>query len=646
MARKPKQRPAEIGRRQKASGQDSGSANISADQSGKKRRSFWGFIVYWLIVLGLWVGIGLGGLVGYYAMDLPDTAELWQVENRPEFRFYGDGETLLARRGRLNGRPLLYEDLPPDLVNAVISIEDRRFWDHFGLDPRGFARAMFNNIRAGAMVQGGSTLTQQLAKNVFLTPDRTIKRKVQELLLAFWLEAQLSKEEILALYMNRVYFGAGAYGVHAAAETYYDRPVQELSLGEAAILAGLLKAPSRLAPNRNPDGAKARAKLVLQAMVDNGAISQSRLAAAPLASVQIVTRSSDTAHYAIDWALEQLPEYVGRPRSDLDIVTTINPALQLAAERAAQNILKNYGGNGKASQVAMVVMTPQGQIRALVGGKSYRESQYNRAIMSKRQPGSAFKPIIYLAGLEKGMTPDTIFTDEPFTVEGWTPSNYSDEYLGDVTMRESLAKSVNTVAAQISERAGRDHVIDVARRLGVTSYLASQPSIALGVFELSLLELTSVYATLAQDGFKTFPHIIDQVVSHAGSVLYERKAGALLPVIQADHVAAIRDMLEYSVENGTGKRAQLDGIRVGGKTGTSQNWRDAWFIGYTPDLVAGVWVGNDDGTPMNRVAGSSLPAMIWHDFMEARLEFMPAPVEGESQPKAKRKGLFNWLFGD
>jgi penicillin-binding protein 1A len=629
MARTPKQQPAQ-----------------PADKPTKKRRSFWRVTFYWLIVLGLWAGIGISGLVVYYALDLPDTAELWQVENRPEFRFYGDGETLLARRGRLNGRPLLYRDLPSDLVNAVISIEDRRYWDHFGIDPRGFARAMFSNLRAGAMVQGGSTLTQQLAKNVFLTPDRTVKRKVQELLLAFWMEANLSKEEILALYMNRVYFGAGAYGVHAAAETYYARPVQELSLGEAAILAGLLKAPSRLAPNRNPEGAKDRARLVLQAMVDNGVITADRLATDPLASVQIVTRSSDTAHYAIDWAMEQLPEYVGRPRSDLDIVTTINPALQLAAERAAQNILKNYGGNGKASQVAMVVMTPQGQIRALVGGRSYSKSQYNRAIMSKRQPGSAFKPIVYLAGLEAGMTPDTLFTDEPFTVEGWTPRNYSDEYLGEVTMRQSLAKSVNTIAVQISEQAGRDQVIDVARRLGVTSYLAPHPSIALGAFELSLLELTSVYATIAQDGFKTFPYIIDQVVSHAGSVLYERKAGALLPVISSDNVAQMRDMLEYSVENGTGKRARLEGIRVGGKTGTSQNWRDAWFVGTTPDLVAGVWVGNDDGSPMNRVAGSSLPAMIWHDFMEARLEFMPAPTKGSAKPEKERKGLFNWLFGD
>lgn len=629
MARTPKQQPAQ-----------------PADKPTKKRRSFWRVTFYWLIVLGLWAGIGISGLVVYYALDLPDTAELWQAENRPEFRFYGDGETLLARRGRLNGRPLLYRDLPSDLVNAVISIEDRRYWDHFGIDPRGFARAMFSNLRAGAMVQGGSTLTQQLAKNVFLTPDRTVKRKVQELLLAFWMEANLSKEEILALYMNRVYFGAGAYGVHAAAETYYARPVQELSLGEAAILAGLLKAPSRLAPNRNPEGAKDRARLVLQAMVDNGVITADRLATDPLASVQIVTRSSDTAHYAIDWAMEQLPEYVGRPRSDLDIVTTINPALQLAAERAAQNILKNYGGNGKASQVAMVVMTPQGQIRALVGGRSYSKSQYNRAIMSKRQPGSAFKPIVYLAGLEAGMTPDTLFTDEPFTVEGWTPRNYSDEYLGEVTMRQSLAKSVNTIAVQISEQAGRDQVIDVARRLGVTSYLAPHPSIALGAFELSLLELTSVYATIAQDGFKTFPYIIDQVVSHAGSVLYERKAGALLPVISSDNVAQMRDMLEYSVENGTGKRARLEGIRVGGKTGTSQNWRDAWFVGTTPDLVAGVWVGNDDGSPMNRVAGSSLPAMIWHDFMEARLEFMPAPTKGSAKPEKERKGLFNWLFGD
>ena len=567
--------------------------------------------LYWLTFLGLWVGIGLAGLVGYYALDLPDTRQLWQIENQPEFKFYGANEKSIARRGRLNGRPLLYRDLPPHLVQAVIAIEDRRFYDHFGIDFRGFGRAIFANLRASGMVAGGSTLTQQLAKNVFLTPERTIKRKVQELLLSFWMEATLSKEDIITLYMNRVYFGAGAYGIFAAAETYFGRPVQELTLGESAILAGLLKAPSRLAPTRNPDGARDRASLVLQSMLEIGAISPEMLAKDPLSKVRVVTRSSDTAHYAVDWAMELLPDFVGRPRTDLDIITTIDPVLQVAAEKAALQVLDEFGEARNAQQVAMVVMTPEGAVRALIGGRSYVKSQYNRAVLAKRQPGSAFKPIVYLAGLEAGLEPMSMINDGPVTIEGWSPQNYDGEYNGDVSLTQALAQSLNTVAAQVTERAGRDRVIDVARRVGVTSYLAPHPSIALGVFEVSLLELTTVYATIANNGFRTFPYVIEEVISANGDELYKRQIGAVVPAISQKNVDKIQDMLVSAVDRGTGRAAQIKGLRVGGKTGTTQNWRDAWFVGMSGDLVVGVWVGNDDATPMKRVTGGFIPAQIW-----------------------------------
>ena len=611
------------------------------------KRSGVGRVVYWLTLIGLWAGIGVAGLVGYYALDLPDTRQLWQVENQPEFRFYGANDKPLVRRGRLNGRPLLFRDLPPHLVQAVIAIEDRRFYDHVGVDIRGLARAVYANFRAGGMVAGGSTLTQQLAKNVFLTPERTIKRKVQELLLSFWMEATLSKEDIITLYMNRVYFGAGAYGVFAAAETYFARPVQELTLGESAILAGLLKAPSRLAPTRNPDGARARAQLVLQSMYEIGAISEETLAEDPLSQVRVVTRSSDTAHYAIDWAMEQLPDFVGRPRTDLDIITTIDPVLQVAAEKAALQVLNEYGEARNVEQVAVVVMTPQGAIRALIGGRSYAQSQYNRAVLAKRQPGSAFKPIVYLAGLEAGMEPMTIMHDGPISIEDWSPQNYNGEYNGDVSLTEALANSLNTVAVQVTEQAGRERVIDVARRTGITSHLYPHPSIALGVFEVSLLELTTVYATIANNGFRTFPYVIEDVISSNGDELYTRVAGSVIPAISTENVNKIQDMLVSAVERGTGRAAQVKGLRVGGKTGTTQNWRDAWFVGMTGDLVVGVWVGNDDATPMKRVTGGFMPAQIWHNFVVAQQSITDtAPIGlGESAPQ-KRRGLFDWLFGE
>ncbi len=603
-------------------------------------------VIYWLIVLSLWAGIGVGGLVFYYALDLPDTEQLWQVESRPEFKFYGREGKLLARRGRLMGRPILFQDLPPHLVNAVVAIEDRRFFDHFGVDFRGLARAVLANVTAGGLVAGGSTLTQQLAKNVFLSPERTLKRKVQELLLAFWLEATLSKHEIFALYMNRVYFGAGAYGIHAAAQIYFDRPVQELTLGEAAILAGLLKAPSRLAPSRDPEAARTRAGLVLQAMAEMGAVSPEVLATDPLSQVRVVTRSGDTAHYAIDWATDRLPEYVGRPRADLDIVTTIDPTLQVAAERAARALLDQYGAERDVSQVAILVMTPQGAIRAMVGGYSYADSQFNRAVLARRQPGSAFKPIVFLAGLEAGLNPLTVMTDEPINIEGWSPSNYDDGFRGDMNITEALALSINTIAAQVSEKAGRTQVIDAAHRLGIVSELAPLPSIALGAQEVSLLELTTVYATIANGGFRTFPHVIDEVVSYGGTQLYQRQVGSALPVADPKHIKALQDMLVAAVERGTGRAAAIKGVRVGGKTGTTQNWRDAWFIGMAGDLVAGVWVGNDDGRVMKKVTGGFLPARIWHDLMVTRIDAQSAIPLPEKTPETQKRGLFDWLFGD
>jgi penicillin-binding protein 1A len=602
---------------------------------------------YWLIVLGLWGGMGIAGLVFYYALSLPDTDDLWKVSQSPEISIYSVDDRLVARRGRRGGQALRFEDLPDHLVYAVVSIEDRRFFSHFGLDPRGLARAMWQNVKSGRVSQGGSTLTQQLAKNVFLTPNRTLKRKVQELLLAFWLEARLTKQDILALYFNRVYFGAGAYGVKAAAETYFNRPVQSLTRGEAAMLAGLLKAPSRYAPTRNPDAARQRALLVINAMRETGFYDTATAQEVAAEQVRILNRSSDAAHYAVDWTLGQLPDFVGHPRSDLDVLTTIDPILQLAAEKSINKILNDQGEFRKAGQAAMVVMTPDGAIRAMVGGRSYERSPFNRAVLANRQPGSAFKPIVYLAALEAGFSPDDDFVDAPLTIGDWSPKNYDGKFRGKMSMEQSLAKSTNTIAVQISEQIGRRNTIDMARRLGVTSRLREHPSIALGSFEVNLLELTTAYSHFANGGRQTIPYVINAVTTGSGAVLYERAASVAPPVTSAKHVGVLNQMLQTAVEDGSGRAARIQGLELAGKTGTSQNWRDAWFVGYGGSLVAGVWVGNDDGSPMNRVTGGGLPAQIWRDFMvtqKSMLDDVALPSDGSTS--GGLGGMLDWLFGN
>lgn len=611
----------------------------------KPRAPLWR-MAYWTMLLGVWLAIGLGGLIFYYALDLPSTDRLDRTGPAAEVSVYSVNDRLMARRGRRGGTPLRYEDLPPMLIAAVTSIEDRRFFSHFGLDPRGLMRAALANIRAGRTVQGGSTLTQQLAKNVFLTPERSFKRKVQELLLAFWLETQFTKQDILALYLNRVYFGAGAYGVQAAAETYFNRPVQSLTTGEAALLAGLLKAPSRYAPTVNPEGAQARARLVLTAMREAGHIGPDEAAHLAATPVLIVARSSDAAHYAVDWALNQLPDYVGRPRADLDVITTLDARLQLAAEQAIVEVMREAGAARGAQQAAMVVMTPDGAIRAMVGGVSYAKSSFNRATRARRQPGSAFKPIVYLAALKNGLKPDDVFDDRPISIGAWQPKNYDDTYSGPVSAQTALAKSLNTVAVQVSEQTGRARIIEMARRLGIGAPLRPHPSLALGAFEVSLLELTTAYAHFANGGRQTLPHIITTVVTSGGGLLYERSAPLPLQIVAPEHIGALNDMLRHVMRDGTGRRAAIAGLDVAGKTGTSQNWRDALFIGYSGALVVGVWVGNDDNSAMDRVTGGGLPAAIWKAFMQGQKQLSSeVSLPGGDLPKADSGGFLRRLFG-
>ena len=611
-------------------------------------RRFLPRFAYWGLVGFLWLGLAIGALIFYYALDLPDTDDLWKTGSQPELSVYARDDGLVARRGRRGGRPMRFDDFPPHLVEAVIAIEDRRFFSHFGLDPRGLLRALAVNIRQGRLAQGGSTLTQQLAKNVFLTPERSFKRKVQELLLAFWLEAHFSKQDILALYLNRVYFGSGAYGVQAAAETYFSRPVQNLTRVEAAMLAGLLKAPSRYAPTRDPAAAARRARIVIAAMEDADFINAELAAEMAGQDIIITNRSTDGAHYAVDWTLDQLPDFVGRPRADLDVMTTLDRPMQLAAERAINRVLAAQGEARQAGQAAMVVMTPDGAIRAMVGGRAYGKSQFNRAVQARRQPGSAFKPVVYLAALENGLAVGDVFDDAPLSINGWSPKNYDGRYRGAVTAGEAMAHSLNTVAVQISEQTGRDKVIDMARRLGLSGRLRAHPSLALGTFEVSLLQLTAAYAHFANGGQQVVPHIIQAVISASGQSLYDRLAPVALPVVDGRHIGLLNNMLRAVMTIGTGRAARLDGIALAGKTGTSQNWRDAWFIGYSGALVVGVWVGNDDGAAMARVSGGGLPAEIFAAFMAEQKELAASVALPEGAlPKSGGIGaLLRRLFGD
>ena len=589
------------------------------------RRSLLRFFLKWLAVLLVWAGVGGIGLIAWYAYDLPDVSRLGERARAPSITLTSADGTTIARLGDLYAQPVRVETLPAHLRDAVLAIEDRRFYSHFGLDPLALLRATVVNLRAGRVVQGGSTLTQQLAKNVFLTPARTIKRKVQELLLALWLERKFTKDEILSIYLNRVYLGANAYGVEAAAKRYFGKSARDLDLAESAMIAGLLKAPSRYAPTRNIERARARASQVLASMVDAGFLTRNQAEAAVKAPATVVharRASGRIARYFADWVLDQVSGYAGPGAGDLLVVTTLDAPLQAAAEEAVEWALAGEGARRGAGQAALVALDPDGAVRALVGGRDYAVSQFNRATQARRQPGSAFKLFVYLAALEAGFTPGDLVEDAPITVDGWSPRNYDDTYAGTVTISEALSRSLNTAAVRITEHVGRDAVTRVARRLGITSPLRSDASLALGASEVRLIELTAAYATLANHGQGVWAYGVREIRTADGAVLYRRSGSGPGTVVAEPVLRQMVAMLEAVVAGGTGRAAALP-WPVAGKTGTSDEWRDAWFVGFTRDLVVGVWVGNDDAAAMNTVTGGGLPARLWARFMRTALAGIP-----------------------
>lgn len=588
---------------------------------------------------------GIGGLMIYYTMVFPDPVAIGQHERSPVIRVLARDGTMLSERGTAHDyMPLAL--IPSHVRDAIIATEDRRFRNHWGVDPVGILRASFANLRAGRYVQGGSTITQQLAKNVFLSSERTMERKFEEVLLALWLELRLKKDDILELYLNRVYFGAGVYGIEGAAQRYFDKSVRNLTLPEAAVIAGLLKAPSRFSPAANPGAARLRGRVVLAAMRDAGFIDARTEEAARAESVAFADRrpgrEATGFEYAVDFILERLPPLVGAGHAELIVETTIDASLQKATQRIVQDVLDKQGRSMGASQGAALVLDRDGGVLALTGGRNHAESQFNRAVRSERQPGSAFKPILYLAALEAGLAPDTIVQDVPTTIDGWTPRNDDGLHRGRMTLRTALARSVNTVAVRLQADLGASRVIETARRLGIASDLHGKPSLALGTSEVTPLELATTYATLASGGMSIRPHGIRRVRMGTGRVLYARQSPRATRVAAPEHVAQLTDMLYAAVETGTGRRARLSGHPVAGKTGTTQDFRDAWFVGYTGHATALVWIGNDDSRPMEQVAGGTLPAEIWRRVMTTahadleRRELPGAPAAASRVPVPKR----------
>jgi penicillin-binding protein 1A len=600
---------------------DAGPAAQATERSRKRKRaggSLLRRLIYWSLVLGLWGVIAAVGTIAFVVSTLPPIQSLEVPKRPPTIEIVGTDGRPLITRGEMSGTDVSIKDLPAYLPRAFVAIEDRRFFSHSGVDPIGLLRAVAANVLRRGVSQGGSTITQQLAKNLFLTQERTLWRKMQELVLALWLERKFSKTEILELYLNRVYFGSGAYGVEAAAQRYFGKPAREVKIAEAAMLAGLVKSPSRLAPSRNPNGAERRAQAVLAAMTELGFVTETMAKTALAQPARAVKPAgAGSVNYVADWIMDVLDDLVGRVEQDLVVETSIDPILQAAAEKALIDELTLKGQKFDVAQGAIVAISSDGAVRAMVGGKNYAESQFNRAVAAKRQPGSAFKPFVYLTALERGLTPESVREDKPVALKGWKPENYSREYHGPVTLSQALALSLNTVSVRLTLEVGPSAVARTAYRLGIASKLDANPSLALGTSEVSLTELTCAYAPFANGGSAIGPHVVERVRTHAGKILFARAPQTLGRIVEPRYVGMMNAMMRETLISGTAQKAQLPGWPAAGKTGTSQDFRDAWFIGYTGHLVAGVWVGNDDSSPTKKATGGSLPVEIWSRFMRA-----------------------------
>jgi penicillin-binding protein 1A len=601
---------------------------------------FWPFAFKWGLTFCLWGIAGGLFLIAWYAHDLPNVEQALSPVRRPSITVLAADGSEIRTFGESYRGPIRLDEMPKALPAAVLATEDRRFYDHFGVDVIGLARALLTDIRAGRIVQGGSTISQQAAKNLFLSPERSLKRKIQEFMLAVWLEHRFTKDQILTIYLNRVYLGAGTYGVEAASWRYFDKSARDLNTYESAMLAGLLKAPSRYSPASNPDLATQRTLQVLDNMVDAGYLTEAQSETAKRQR-QVAMRGVEPLHFArhfTDWVVDNLPGYVPVGSQDLVVTTTLDKRLQRVAEDQVDAVMDANSARAGASEAAMVTLSPDGAVQAMVGGRDYARSQFNRATQAKRQPGSSFKLFVYLAAMEQGFTPQSRVVDAPVQIDGWSPGNFDGKFHGEVSLLDAFSESLNTAAVRVAQRVGPDKVVAVAQRFGITSQLLPSPSLALGTSEVDLLEMTAAYGAFANGGLGVWPYAIKEIRDRQGNLLYQRQGSGPGRVVDPVVYQEMTDMMSEVMLHGTGKSARLDRPSAG-KTGTSQNFRDAWFIGYTADYVTGVWMGNDDNAPMRRVSGGSLPANLWKRFMVAAEQGQPIRQLPGAAPEGVVPGL-------
>ena len=588
-------------------------------------------------IAGEAMNLGVAGAILMLALALPafeETAGNWRARDDFAVTFLDRYGNEIGHRGIIHEDSAPIDQLPDHLVKAVLATEDRRFFEHFGIDFLGLVRAMSENARAGGVVQGGSTITQQLAKNLFLTNERTIERKIKEAFLALWLEANLPKKEILSLYLDRAYMGGGTFGVAGASQFYFGKPVTEVSLAESAMLAGLFKAPARYAPHINLPAARARANEVLTNLVQGGLMTEGQVIGARRKPASVIDRGNiEAPDYFLDWAFDEVKRLALARRIDehsLIVRTTIDMGLQKAAESAVESGLRQFGKNMHAGQGAAVVMENGGGVRAMVGGRDYGESQFNRATRALRQPGSSFKVYVYSTAMENGYTPQSTISDAPITWRGWSPRNYGRSYAGRVNLTTALAKSINTVPVRLSRELGTENVAAMAKAMGVETPIRTDKTMALGTSEVTVLDQATAYGVLMSDGMQSRRHGITQMLNYNGDLLYDfwRDEPPATRVLSKQASDSMNQILSQVPEWGTGRRAKLDGIKTAGKTGTTQAYRDAWFCGYTGNFSTTVWFGNDDYTSTNRMTGGSLPAMTFKRIMEYAhqgIELKPIP---------------------
>jgi penicillin-binding protein 1A len=596
------------------------------------------------------VGAGAWSWAFHGAPATPDAKTLWTINRVPGVEFRDEAGVTLTIRGARYGQAVTLKELPAYVPRAFLAVEDHRFFEHQGVDWRAIARAFQENVEAQRVVQGGSTITQQLVKTLFLKPDRTIRRKIQEARLAWAIERSVAKDEILTLYLNRVFFGEQAYGIDAAARRYFGKRAAELSLPEAALLAALPKAPSRLAPDENPEAAYARMRVVLARMAEVGFITpmerDAAMAAPPKIVPPVIYVEGDLG-WAFDAAARRVREVAPDAPGDLVVTLTIDTQLQALAEAAVDGALAGEGRAVRASQAALVALSHDGAVRALVGGTSYDDTKFNRATQARRQPGSAFKPFVYAAAFEMGMGPSTVRSDRRVRFSGWRPQNFSRGFSGPMTLRTALVRSINTIPVQLAAETGIERVIDVAKRFGVTSPLKPNLSTALGASETTVLEMTGGFATIANEGRRTPPYLVRSITTSRGDVLFQRQPSLDNQIYDPVKAQELIQAMRGVVEQGTAKRARLPGWQAAGKTGTSQDYRDAWFVGFTTAFITGVWVGNDDFSPMRRVTGGNLPATIWRRFMVGAhqgLEPAPLPSPDQSSTAAPTPEAFQAFY--